>query len=214
MIRVFKTEEIPASLQEPNCNRYDGQDVQDTLVANQHRKCYLCEQDAGKDFQIEHLKPKAKGYYPELEFKWENLFLACPYCNGRKPNSALILDPSQNNMEEIIAQRLDGKEICFTSTAQDEATQKTIGLLSRLFNGVNHLRDVKCQQLFKDVEQEISCFFELLVNYKNNRSEENKQALNDSLKIDKEFLGFKYWIIKDFGFYEEFKDFVRWNKIF
>lgn len=211
MIRVFKTEKIPESLQKSNCNHYDRQDVQNALVADQYRKCYLCEQDTHHSFEIEHLKPQAD--YPELKFKWENLFLACPYCNGRKPNSALILDPTENNIENIIEQRIEGKEIIFKSQVKDKATQQTIKLLSKLFNGESGLRDVKCQQLFKDVEQEITCFFELLVYYKTNPTDENRDALIDSLKINKEFLGFKYWIINDFGFIEEFRDEVIWNKI-
>lgn len=213
MIRVFKSIETPASLQKPNCTLYNEQDVQDALVVDQHRKCYLCEQDTGKNFHIEHLRSKAEGFYPELKFAWKNLFLACPFCNSRKPNGVLILDPSQNNIEEIIEQRLNGKMIYFTSATKSDATQQTIKLLSKLFKGKNEIRDVKCSELFKDVVREINCFFELLVNYKKNPSIENRSALIDSLKITKEFLGFKYWIIKDYGFCEEFKNEMIWNKI-
>jgi uncharacterized protein (TIGR02646 family) len=212
MIRVYKSPEIPISLQKPGCNHYDGQDVQKALVNDQHRKCYLCEKDAGKDFQIEHLKPKAEGFYPELKFKWDNLFLACPYCNGRKPNSAEILDPTKHNIEEFIEQRMTEKEVCFSSSTNDEAIKQTVLLLVKLFNGEQGIRDIKCQQLYRDINRENDFFLKLLNDYKDNLTDENRKALIDSLSIEKEFLGFKYWIIKDYGFFDKFSEFMVWNK--
>src|ERR1700722_16017775 len=98
MIRVRKSAEIPASLLVANCNSYDGQDVQEALVTDQHEKCYLCEQKTTKSFQIEHHKAKAAGYHPELKYTWSNLFLTCGYCNGRKPNDFDLLDPVHHNI--------------------------------------------------------------------------------------------------------------------
>jgi uncharacterized protein (TIGR02646 family) len=212
MIRVFKSPEIPSTLQNVDCSKYDGQDVQDALVIDQHCKCYLCEQYAGKSFQVEHLKPKAKEYFPELKFDWNNLFLVCSYCNGRKPNSFTILDPTKSNVEELIEQRLEEKKLIFKSLDINPQVEQTISLLSKLFNGEKGIRDVKCQQLFKDIEREINFFFKLLLDYKNNPTNENRKTLTDCLNIDKEFLGFKYWIMKDYGFFDEFSEFMVWNK--
>lgn len=78
MIKVRKAKGIPGSLQKNPCTAYDGQDVQTQLITDHDGKCYLCEQLTHKSFEIEHLKPKAEGYYPELRFKWNNLFLSCP----------------------------------------------------------------------------------------------------------------------------------------
>ncbi len=66
MIRVRKSTDTPRSLQLENCHHYDGQDVQESLYSDQYGKCYLCEQETHKTFQIEHLKPKDEGYSPEL----------------------------------------------------------------------------------------------------------------------------------------------------
>ena len=107
MIRISKSSDIPPSLSKNNCSNYDGQDVQKALVADQHQKCYICEQKINKSFQIEHHKAKATGYYPELKFNWSNLFLACSYRNGRKPNDFDILNPVNHNIEEIISHHLD-----------------------------------------------------------------------------------------------------------
>jgi len=214
MIRVNKAAEIPISLRSENCNRYDGQDVQDALFSDHHGKCYLCEQETHKNFEIEHLKPKAEGFSPELKFDWTNLFLSCKYCNGRKPNNLEISNPLKVNIEDVITHKFDinlGK-IEFLSNSDDPTILQTIKLLSILFNGKSNIRDIKGKILFDDLNREILNFLKMLIQYKSNPNEENKQIIIDLLNISKEFLGFKYWIIKDSDFYDEFKEFMIWNK--
>lgn len=53
----------------------------------------------------------------------------------------------------------------------------------------------------------------MLLQYKSNPNEENKQIIIDLLHISKEFPGFKYWIMKDNGFYDEFEKYMVWNKL-
>lgn len=206
MIRVYKQEEVPESLQKENCTAYDGQDVQDALYENQYGICYLCDQKVGKNSQIEHLRPKAEGYFPELKYKWTNLFLACPYCNGRKPNALLLLDPTQHQIESIISQRLNSKskQIEFTSERDDREVNDTIELLNTLHNGKKKMRDRKTQEFYKDIEHAVNEFMSLLLQYKEDATDVNKQYIIDSLANDKEFLGLKYWMIKDYGFAEVF----------
>ena len=214
MIRVIKTAEIPLSLQVVNCTRYDGQDVQDALYSDHYGKCYLCEQETHKNFEIEHLKPKAEDFSPELEFEWTNLFLSCKYCNGRKPNNLEIINPLNINIEDVITHKFDinlGK-IEFLSSSDDPNTLETIKLLSIIFNGKANIRDIKGKILFDDLNREILYFLKMLIQYKSNSNEENKQIIIDLLHISKEFLGFKYWMMKDNGFYDEFKEYMVWNK--
>jgi len=215
MIRVSKSANIPASLLVNNCTRYNGRDVQETLVKDQHEKCYLCEQKTTKSFQIEHHKAKATGYYPELKYTWSNLFLACPYCNGRKPNGFDLLDPVLNNIEDIVSHHLDlsTKLVVIKSLRAGAQEDYTVSLLERLFNGKDNLRDIKGKILYNDIEREIVFFMGLLNDYKHSNNQENKQKVIDSLLITKEFLAFKYWIIKDHpGLYGAFKDYMVWNK--
>ena len=214
MIRVKKSADTPPSLQTVNCNHYDGQDVQDLLYSDQHGKCYLCEQETHKTFQIEHFKPKEVGYFPELKYEWTNLFLSCGYCNGRKLNSSEILNPLNHNIEEVIAQRIDiySKKVEFISETTDKNITDTVELLNKLFNGKSNIRDVKGKILFDDLNREISNFINMLLKYRSESSMTNRQIIIDLLHITKEFLGFKYWIIKDYGFYDEFKDYMIWNK--
>lgn len=213
MIRIVKSSLIPPSLLVDNCNHYDGQDVQEALVNDQHQKCYLCEQKTTKSFQIEH--HKAKAIYPQLKYIWTNLFLSCPYCNGRKPNDFDLIDPVHTNIEDIIAHRID----LLTRTAEIVGLRAgvqenfTVSLLDKIFNGKDRLRDIKGEILFKDLEREIVFFLKILLDYETAGTPENKQKVIDSLLITKEFLAFKYWIIKDNpGLYDEFKDHMVWNK--
>jgi hypothetical protein len=215
MIRIRKSPVTPSSLLVANCNDYSGQDVQEALVADHHQKCYLCEQKTTKSFQVEHLKAKADGFYPELKYTWSNLFLCCPYCNGRKPNDFDLLNPIADNIEDIIYHRLDlsTKSATITSLRDGLEEDYTVCLLDRLFNGRNNLRDIKGKILFDDIEREIVFFMKILNDYKDSDTPENKQKVIDSLLITKEFLAFKYWIIKDNAFYEDFKDHMIWNKL-
>ncbi|MDX9883026.1 MAG: hypothetical protein RBS73_13270 [Prolixibacteraceae bacterium] len=216
MIRIRKSELVPQSLSAPDCSRYDGHDVQQQLYADQDGKCYLCEQQTGKDYQIEHFKPKAEGFFPELEFDWRNLFLSCPYCNGRKPNSFTnLLNPTSNNNEEIIEQRISfgTSKINLKSEVDTAEVNQTIQLLDKLLNGTPGVRDERTQILYEDIKQEITFFMELLAEYKKSRNETIKDAIIASLDIRKEFLGLKYWIIKDAsGLYVEFSPYLIWNK--
>ena len=214
MIRINKTAEIPESLRTTTCHRYDGQDVQNVLFNDQHGKCYLCEQQTGKNYEIEHLKPKAEGYYPELKFSWTNLFLVCGYCNGRKPNSYEIIDPTENNVEDLIIHKIDlyTTKVEFSDNQSSIEAQQTIDLLTRLFNGKSNIRDKREQILYKDLSREISFFFEMLLQYRSNKNDANRLIIADCLDITKEFLGFKYWIIKELNLYEEFKEEIKWNK--
>lgn len=46
-----------------------------------------------------------------------------------------------------------------------------------------------------------------------NPTTDNEQKVKDELQIDKEFLGFKYWIIRDNKFlYQIFHKDIIWNK--
>ena len=117
MIRISKSQIVPESLTETQT--YDGEDVQERLLHDQHRKCYLCERTRDvqerllhdqhrkcylcertrtTDFEIEHHKSKKN--FPESQQDWENLFLVCGYCNKRKASLFdNIVNPTVCNVE-------------------------------------------------------------------------------------------------------------------
>lgn len=212
MIRISKSQIVPESLTETQT--YDGEDVQERLLHDQHRKCYLCERTRTTDFEIEHHKSKKN--FPESQQDWENLLLVCGYCNKRKASLFdNIVNPTVCNVEEEITQRIDfnRKMALFSAIVTEESHQKTAELLNRLFNGKKGLRKIKEELFFEYTLSVINRFQKILNNYLMNPTTDNEQKVKDELQIDKEFLGFKYWIIRDNKFlYQIFHKDIIWNK--
>lgn len=212
MIRISKSQIVPESLTETQT--YDGEDVQERLLHDQYRKCYLCERTRTTDFEIEHHKSKKN--FPESQQDWENLFLVCGYCNKRKASLFdNIVNPTVCNVEEEITQRIDfnRKMALFSAIVTEESHQKTAELLNRLFNGKKGLRKIKEELFFEYTLSVINRFQKILNNYLMNPTTDNEQKVKDELQIDKEFLGFKYWIIRDNKFlYQIFHKDIIWNK--
>ncbi len=195
MIRVNKCTNVPESLL--TTQAYDGQDVQQQLLQDQHQKCYLCECKVEPNYHIEHLNSQANRQ------DWNNLFLSCGYCNDKK--LALfdnILNPTTNNIEEIIEQRLDtySKEAVFRSNDNSAEVKQTVKLLENIFNGKEHDPNFRSphEEVFYDkIEMLINDFMKKVINYRLNSSQANEAVVREELAIDKEMLGFKYWIIRD-----------------
>lgn len=213
MIREAKSSVSPSSLSEHK--KYDGQDVVEQLYVDHHEKCYLCELKVKQHYEVEHLMSKEN--YPELKYEWSNLFLSDGYCNGKKSKYFdNILNPNSCNIEDIIEQRIiNGKAIFHTADTSTE-TQKTIELLDRLYNGTYapKMRTKREDEFFKEVARIINTFKITLYNYQHNTNPQTEKAVRDELSIDKELLGFKYWIIKDKPeLFAVFADDMIWNKI-
>jgi uncharacterized protein (TIGR02646 family) len=71
-------------------------------------KCMYCESRISHiDYaNVEHIKPKAPGKYPELAYVWENLGYACSRCNTNKSEkyseATPYIDPYSEDPEEHI----------------------------------------------------------------------------------------------------------------
>ena len=88
---------------------YGHQDVRDSLEASHHRKCAFCEVVIPKPYavsHVEHWRPKGSvkqengdatvvpGYY-WLAYDWDNLLLACRFCNSSNKGIQFpLLDPA------------------------------------------------------------------------------------------------------------------------
>lgn len=79
------------------------------------------------------------------------------------------------------------------------------------FNGVGTMRKAKEDVFYKYFISKIDYFNELLLQYITDKTLENRDKVLGELGVDREFLGFKYWIIKDNNV-EEFYDDIVWNK--
>lgn len=91
----------------PARDYYRNEEVKETLVRIHHGKCCYCEKRAERrELQVEHFRPQRAvcqlpgdtderpGYY-WLAYSWDNLFLACAACNGKKSTSFPLKNPGQ-----------------------------------------------------------------------------------------------------------------------
>ncbi|MDE7081701.1 MAG: TIGR02646 family protein [Muribaculaceae bacterium] len=213
MIRVYKHNEAPNSLLRHIS--WTEEDVINRLQADQHGKCYLCERIRFTDFQVEHLKSRSN--FPALAYEWSNLFWSCSYCNAKKLASFdNILNPAQQNVEELIHQSFDfpNTKAIFSTTAEStEQSTATIKILERLFNGTNRIRTIREQRFYEYAMSKITSFQNMVTDWLNDSSKENEHAIIEELSVTSEFLGFKYWIIKsNEHLLMTFGKYIIWNK--
>ena len=210
MIQLQKTTTAPASL--ANKKRYDDDDVKNLLAEDQYNKCYICERQRTTDFHIEHLHSQKN--YPKEIYNWENLLFACSYCNGRKSSSFDgIANPTKEAIEEKIVQTLNYDKADFATDDTSEAIQQTIELLNRIFNGKNAIRKVKEERFFEEFLSKMNTFEKAVNDYLSTPTPETKEVIKELLSIKEEFLGFKYWAIKNNPTLSaEFSNDIIWNK--
>jgi uncharacterized protein (TIGR02646 family) len=211
MIRIKKSISGPSALQ----TNYNHQDVCKQLLKDQNDKCYICEQRVVTDYQVDHLQ--SQHHYPELKQEWANLFIACSYCNGRKSDQYdAILNPSHHNIEEIIIHDNDfvNKKVLFSSTDSSLGVNKTMELLSQLFNGKKDIgRNFKEKRFYEEFLMKISLFHKIVNEYISGNLT-YREAIDEELREESEFLGFKYNIIKNNRILnEDFGHLIVWNKL-
>ena len=212
MILLQKTTTAPASL--ANKDKYYGEDVIDLLAKDHYDKCYICERQLTTDFQVEHLH--SQKHYPDEKYNWENLFFVCSYCNGKKSaNFDGIVNPTKEAIEEKIVQKLNYRDnkADFIRNDTSKAIEQTIILLKRIFNGKNAIRKVREEKFFKEFISKMNNFEKAINDYLSAPTSETKEVVRELLSIEQEFLGFKYWIIKNNPtLFREFSNNIIWNK--
>ena len=210
MIQLQKTTTAPASL--TTKKRYDRKDVIDLLAKDHYYKCYICERKLTTDFQVEHLH--SQEHYPDEKYNWDNLFFVCSYCNGKKSaNFDGIVNPTKEAIEEKIVQTLNYDKADFATDDTSEAIQQTIVLLNRIFNGKNAIRTLKEERFFEEFLSKMNNFEKAVNNYLSAPTPETKEVVRELLSIKQDFLGFKYWIIKNNpALFREFSNNIIWNK--
>lgn len=80
----------------PSSRQYAHADIVATLEAMSAHKCFYCEQSTKENgSEVDHYIEVAEA--PERAFEWANLYLACPGCNHKEPNTSIpcaaCLDP-------------------------------------------------------------------------------------------------------------------------
>lgn len=211
MIRVRKTPTEPAELAKDG---YGCDAVRKAVLSDQDEKCYLCERKLVTDFQVEHLRSQKNS--PNEVDQWDNLFIACGYCNPKKLDSFDdICNPEKTDIELEISQKVNFCEnkAEFASKVNDAAHQKTITLLEHLYNGTNpRMRKYREERFWNAFVQQINQFQEALDRYMENG--DNEAEIKQMLDIKAENLGFKYSILAEMPMLmDKFKDAVKWNRV-
>jgi hypothetical protein len=84
---------------------YKHSENKQALLQASHGKCMYCESKISHVYfgDVEHIRPKAKDKYPELEFEWTNLGYSCSRCNNAKKDqfdaTFPIVDPYSEDPE-------------------------------------------------------------------------------------------------------------------
>ena len=212
MIRVSKSSNTPQSLL--RTKSYGADDVVIQLSQDSHKKCYLCERVRDTDYNIEHYKSRENN--AELVQEWSNLFFSCSYCNGKKLHHFdEILNPLTENIEDLIAQKIDFSHniALFSVNTSSPSAGKTIELLNRIYNGTTKMRKHREEELYKYSKKVVNDFQSMALQYLLSPTEALKTAIQEALQIDKELLGFKYWIIKSNSeLFSQFENDMIWNR--
>lgn len=210
MIRICKNAEKPQTLDKS----YNTDEVCKQLLRDQHDKCYLCERHLTTDYQVEHLKSKAN--HGDSIQMWENLFVACGYCNNKKADKYDdILEPTSHNIEVLIKHFTDfaNQKVIFSSDDTSSEVLSTIQLLKLLFNGKLPYRNCREQRFYDEFVQKMNFFSYAVDNYIAGKREEYYPVIKELLDIHSEYLGFKYAIVHSNNLLKrDFVDMTIWNK--
>lgn len=139
-------EEAKKTAQKPDAGAYRNSDILEAFDRDFYSKCYLTEQKYANSWamDIEHFRSKAFGQFPELKYKWDNLYPCSHDANIMKPKKEPIggyLDPCD------LADDVE-KEIVYTLEFNGEASfdplnlinikaKNTAELLEKIHNGID-----------------------------------------------------------------------------
>jgi uncharacterized protein (TIGR02646 family) len=212
MIRVRKSG-APAELAQSG---YTCEAVRQALIQDGDQKCFICERLRDTDLQVEHLQSRTN--YPELENDWNNLYIACDYCNKRKSSyHDDMLHPDQYDVEDLIEHHVDlmGEVAQFSSAQTTADVQSTIRLLSKVYNGARTIGKPRrvLEQLFWDNFKKEYVYFLKVVNAYLAGKPDAEVAVRELLDVKEEYLAFKYHIIKNNPvLMQTFQNDIVWNK--
>ena len=212
MIRVRKSDNAPEELVS---NGYWDDAVKQAILLDQDDKCYFCERIVTTDYEVEHLASR-KNYVSGLN-EWENLFIACNYCNDKKKNSFDgIKHPDSYNVEEVIIHTVDlmNERVEFSTASTEPGAIQTISLLERMFNGTNPPRRVLMEtRFYNQFKLAYNNFQRVVHEYLAGNSEEKRPVIEEMLGLKSDYLAFKYAIVmENETLRQDFGALVAWNR--
>lgn len=197
MIKIRRTPEEPEDLTEQR-NRaklgqtatYNVPGVVKLLDKDFYGMCYLCGGEAGKEYNIEHLRPHEGGTYLDLKFSWDNLFLCCPNCNGMKNKKKYakdIIDCCKEDPERLILQEVKNGKIRIVPQEDMKNVNRaknTAELIEECFYSTKtEQQAMKCESRRYELTSKTVTFYKLLNKYWDLR-EEGKDCTAEKAQIE------------------------------
>jgi uncharacterized protein (TIGR02646 family) len=120
--------------------KYKHKEIKRTLEEMCQKKCAYCESKLSHVAygHIEHFRPFSR--FEDLCFDWENLFLSCEICNGKRyksdkfpitNNGETIINPAEDEPSEHLEFLIDpATKLCYVGykTARGKITEECLGL--------------------------------------------------------------------------------------
>ncbi len=199
MVYFEKSQPAPESLS----TGYNTPEVVNRLEEDFHNKCYICEQKAPTNINIEHFKSKQN--YSSLTKNWDNLFFACAHCNNIKSTTydnllnCTILSDNVDTALSYHCKPFPKEKVSIEVLVESEKSAETKELLEKCFNGEHTAqKKIESSNLRSYLVKEIRVFQDLLFEYfENSRDEYFLKKIKQHLSNDSAFTAFKRWIIRD-----------------
>lgn len=173
------------------------------LAEDFHNKCYICEEKAPKDINVEHFIAHQGDSILRLD--WNNLFLSCTHCNNIKSNdynnllNCTILTDKVDTALHYYCNPMPKEKPVFDILIPSAKATETKELLEKCFNGEHTgQKTLESSNLRDLLLKEILIFQRLLFEYLENEDKEYFLIkIKEHLSNRSSFTAFKRWIIKD-----------------
>lgn len=179
-----------------------------------HNKCYICEEKAPKDINVEHFISHQDNEI--LKYNWNNLFLSCRHCNDIKSTdydnllNCTILSDNVDTALHYYCNPMPKEYPVFKILIPSNQATQSKELLERCFNG-EHTGQKKLEgsNLRSLLLKEIRRFQELLFDYEEDKDAHYLTKIKYELSNKSAFTAFKRWIIRDSEYLkQEFEQYI------
>jgi hypothetical protein len=193
MVKLTKTKPLPIGVSiESRSDWGYGTPVRALLESDCHGKCYICE-DKPKNtasLTVEHVVSRHSN--PSLEYDWDNLLLACFFCNNSVKGHDFngIINPSAEDPEEALSFGLsrDTRRVELTCLCADAKAAETKSLLDKAY-----LLNIKAfQKMIGDIRQ-----FNYYINSWKAGDTSVTDYIRESVSRASAFSAFKRKIVRD-----------------
>lgn len=217
MIKIKRSPNPPESLAIEAAKSYGSYrepDVVRQLKKDFHDKCYICGLQELSDPEVEHLLPHKNRTIKERVFDWNNLFYACPHCNGIKNNTKYdekIINCCEEEPELYLDHIFVNGHVQVHNTTAELKSIMTADLIENCFEKTSTgIREAACQHRVNKLSTTMNILYKTLKKYKDNpNSDRYKETLQYMLSRESSFAAFKrYYVRTHIEEYPDLKSFV------